>query len=660
MLLAFAPGQNGGAFAQELAQDHLSLAIMSAAQGTYTPAQLALDVSQGARIASSAYTTPQPPQLALAPRAGGGQILGWPAARRRAQRAPQLLRPGLLAAHVPGGGAYAGLLRGDGAHAALAADESGRVAAVSLGAPQTLLPRAALLLDRSHFVVCDLPGGSAGARDLLALTRARAPAELLIVVQAAAGGTQGQLLWLGTAGLAGMHASELTSDTTRERGLVSSIDLAPTILRRLGIGSLPADVRGAPIRLDGTLALSSLRSLMARLRVIGPRRLRALGVLLCAAAALLLAAALARGSSGQMRRAQALRLCGLAALWTPVITLLPAALEPPAAAEYALIVAGSFVVALLSDTALRWPKALIAPAVVTLVAFVADALAGSQLLMRSLLGPDPILGARFYGFGNELKSGLAVMALFALATAIYTRQPSPRDRAHESRRSAAAFIATGTLLALIEGWSRIGAAVGGVVLVCAATAVAAVMLAPGSVTRRRALIALASPAAGLVLLAALDLATAHGSGHYTGSILHARSAGDLRDLLVRRYSAAWGELHNHAMPVATAFALLCAALALRWRDRVLAPVGKHPAFAAALAGSITAGIVGSLVEDSGPVLLVVAAFALGSALSYLSGRPRSRGHVRRQARAATRITIEPARGPASTGSAPSATSLRCA
>ena len=40
--------------------------------------------------------------------------------------------------------------------------------------------------------------------------------------------------------------------------------------------------------------------------------------------------------------------------------------------------------------------------------------------MRSLLGPDPILGARFYGIGNELKSGLAVLVLAAVAAALYT------------------------------------------------------------------------------------------------------------------------------------------------------------------------------------------------------------------------------------------------
>jgi hypothetical protein len=160
--------------------------------------------------------------------------------------------------------------------------------------------------------------------------------------------------------------------------------------------------------------------------------------------------------------------------------------------------------------------------------------------------------------------------------------------------------------------------------VCAALAVAAVMLAPGTVTRRRALIVLISPVVGLVALAAIDLATAHGSGHFTGSVLHARSAGDVRDIIVRRYKAAWGELHNHVMPVATALALVCAAFGVRRRERLLAPVGGDPAWLAALAGGLTAGVVGALVEDSGPVLLVVAVFALGCVTAYLWGRPAPR------------------------------------
>ena len=75
------------------------------------------------------------------------------------------------------------------------------------------------------------------------------------------------------------------------------------------------------------------------------------------------------------------------------------------------------------------------------------------------------------------------------------------------------------------------------------------------------------------------------------------------------------------MPFATALALLASALGVRLRERLLAPVGADPAWLAALAGGLAAGIVGALTEDSGPVLLVVAVFALGCVLSYLWNRP---------------------------------------
>ena len=78
------------------------------------------------------------------------------------------------------------------------------------------------------------------------------------------------------------------------------------------------------------------------------------------------------------------------------------------------------------------------------------------------------------------------------------------------------------------------------------------------------------------------------------------------------------------MPIATAAALAGAVLGVRLRERLLAPVGGDPGWLAALAGGLAAGLVGSLVEDSGPVLLLVAVFALGCVLSYLWGRPPKR------------------------------------
>src|SRR5262249_52696887 len=45
----------------------LSVGIMSATEGRYTTEQLLLDITQGARVASSAYARARPPALALRP-----------------------------------------------------------------------------------------------------------------------------------------------------------------------------------------------------------------------------------------------------------------------------------------------------------------------------------------------------------------------------------------------------------------------------------------------------------------------------------------------------------------------------------------------------------------------------------------------------------------
>jgi hypothetical protein len=584
----------------------LSVGIMSATQGAYRTPQLLLDITQGARVSSSAYPHP-PPALSLARTGAGAVVVGWSTARRRAEDAPQLLQPGLLAAQVPGGAGYVAATGENNVDGVVAADRKGRIAAVSLGTGRSLLGRVAAMSREHGLTVVDLPGGGEGLADLRALSRARAAGELLIAVQRVPDVRGGELLWTAFGGLAGGGGRSLTSQTTNEHGLIAAVDLAPTILRHLGPSAIPSTVRGKAVTTDGPLRSASLRSLMGRLRVIGGRRLRALALLLGLWALLLLA-----GAGSAAGRARAMRVGGLGILWAPVAVLIPAALEPSAPVEYVTIALLCLALGAVTDLLVPWPRAPLAPALVGIAALVVDALAGTQLLMRSLLGPNPILGARFYGIGNELKSGLAVLVLAAIAGALY---PAVRGR-----RAAAAMLGGGILLAVIEGSARIGAGVGGVILVSAGFALAAVMMLPGAVTRRRLLIVTVSPLAGLLALAALDLATAHGGGHFNGSILHARSAGDLRDVLIRRYGAAWNELKNHAMPAATAIALGYGALGVRRRGRLLAPVGADPAWTAALAGGLAAGVVGALTEDSGPLLLVVAMFALGCVAAYLSGR----------------------------------------
>jgi hypothetical protein len=603
----------------------LSMGLLSATQGTYTTAQLLLDITQGARVSYSAYSPPLPPILSLTTSRAGAQVSNWPRVLKRADGAPQILQPGLLATAIPGRAAYVGIAGENHADGALAADRTGHLAAVSLGPAANLPARIAQLSERYALLVADLPAGPLGDAQLRLLAASRPPSQLLLVVQRAPDRQGYELLWSALAGLGGGRT--LTSSTTNQQGLIAAIDLAPTILHHLAL-PIPSAMRGTPVRSGDAFDGSQLRGLKTRLEVVYSRRLPALAWLLIAWGALLLSALTpTRRGDPTRRRAAALRIGALAMLWAPAAELLPAALEPSQQLEYALLVLLCFALGFTSDRLLAWPRAPLAPALAAIVAFTADALLHTQLLIRSLLGPNPIFGARFYGIGNELKSTLAVLVFAAVAALLY---PAVRGR-----RAATTIALAGIALAVVEGSARIGAGVGGVILVSAGTAVATIMLLPGQLTRRRALTVLIAPVAGLVALAALDLATAHGSGHFTGSILHARSAGELRDVIQRRYSAAYDELKHGLMPVATALALLGAIVGIRRRERLLAPVAADPAWLAAFAGGLTAGVVGALAEDSGPVLLVVAVFTLICVLCYLWGQPEDlRRHTSGRRRAA--------------------------
>jgi hypothetical protein len=211
-------------------------------------------------------------------------------ARERAESAPQLLQPGLLASQIPGGVSYVGVTGASALDGVLAADRNGYIASVSLGPASTLPARVATASRHQHLVVADLPGGEEGRAELLALSESRPPSELLLVVERVASSSAGQLLWSAAAGLSGGGFKELRSPSTEQRGLIASFDLAPTILAHLG-ETPSSQMRGRAIVTDGPLRSSSLRRLMARLQVIGSRRLKALGFLLCTWALLMVLAA---------------------------------------------------------------------------------------------------------------------------------------------------------------------------------------------------------------------------------------------------------------------------------------------------------------------------------------------------------------------------------
>lgn len=585
----------------------LALGMLSATQSGYSQEQALLDITQGSRTSLSTYSPKNPPALRLLDDGERGQIVDWLAAVMRAETAPAPIVPGLLASSVPGGVGYVGIRGQPNLEAIAAADRDGTVHGLSLGNRDTVAQRTGELLARHDVVVTLLPPGLDGDRQLDLLIDRRAADELLIAMQAPPPATGPQLLWAGIVGLRRGAGGSFSSATTHLDGVAANIDLLPTILDHLGL-EVPRQVRGQPIVRGGVRDAAALEALDARLSVVTSRRMPALQTFLFTWLAVMLLAGIVRDRVGVRF---AMRLGGLALLWLPFMVLVTAALAPSKQAEQFLLAGGSFLLALATDRLVPWPRGPAVPAIAGLVAYAVDLVNHSHLIIRSLMGPSPRSGSRFYGLGNELEIALTLLLLIAIAAVL--------PRRARTRGGAVAFALGGVALAAVMGWGRLGADVGGIFTVAGGAAAATLLMLPGGVTRRALAVALATPALGLAGLAILDLATS-GDGHFTRTVLEG-SWRDQLDTFERRYRLAWSIVSSNYGPVLLLLCVLAVTYALRHRRRIYGEVELDPVWRACLLGGLAASISGSLFNDSGPMLLFIGIVALTFLTAYLRAGP---------------------------------------
>jgi hypothetical protein len=591
----------------------LALGMLSATQSGYSPQQALLDMTSGTRTSRGTYHPSTPPDMSLLPippaaadGSASGLIVNWIAALSRAESAPADIVPGLLASSIPGAAGYAGIRGQTNLEAVVAATRAGIVDTVSLGPGDTVAARANALLAQKRLVVALLPPGYAGDRQLDELIAARRSGELLIAMEDPPPFSGPQLLWTGIAGIGPADAG-FTSATTHIDGIAAAIDLLPTILDHLG-EPVPDGVRGQPIRIAGPRDADALTQLDDRLSVIASRRIPALETFLLTWLGVILLAGTLRDRVGVRF---GMRIGGLALMWLPALLLLSAALAPSEQAELFLIAGGSFVLALLTDRLLPWPRGPAAPTIVALLAYTVDLANHSHLVIRSLLGPSPRSGSRFYGLGNELEIALTIVLLVGLAAVLRNRG--------RTRGNALAFALGGVALAGVVGSGRLGADVGGIFTIAGGAAVATLLLLPGGLTKRAIGLAILTPIAGLAALAALDLATG-GDGHFTRTVLHG-SASDQLNTFQRRYELAWSIVSHGYAPLLTILCGLAVAYALVHRDRVYATIRGDAVWRAALGGGLAASIAGSLFNDSGPLLLFIGIVSLTFVTAYLRSPP---------------------------------------
>jgi hypothetical protein len=573
---------------------------MSAGVGGVPSEQTFLDVSQGNRIDDALYHRHLPGLFPFA-----REVPEWSEVVARADGAPADLVPGLLAQRLESAGVAVNAQQPMSSAALTAANQNGLVA--------PLRPR--------HCAGRCLAVVTTGVVGLAERARQLHGNDLLIAIASPPPG-RNRALPVGIAGQG--FDGNLTSDSTKTDGYVLSTDIAPTILDRFGV-SIPEQMDGEPMRAEGPVDPAAVRDLADRMAAIPDRREPIL--VICLVAWSLIAFAVNR-IVFRLRRV-ALAWLALAFAYMPLLLLLGAWLEPSAVVEGMLVGLGAAGLAALTVRFARGWRGLAIACAITVIAYATDVIAGSDLTRLSLLGPNPIFGARFYGIGNELEALIAVMVPVGVAAGLtaYTGW----GRRLSERAAVGAFLGAGVGGAVVFGAGHFGADVGAAIVLPIGAAVSAVAL-PGqsfeafarygahnpskSVGRLRVVAAvIAAPVAALVLLAFIDLVSG-GNSHLTRSIIDAGGASDLADVVERRLRLSAHDFAQAAgNPLFWVVVVGICVAASQWR-RIDAWLRPAPIARAGLIGACTAVAVGVLVNDSGASFLVLGSLALGAFLAF--------------------------------------------
>ena len=567
----------------------MSVGLMSAGIGQVPAAQTYLDISQGNRINRSLYGsgTPAPHFESVSPEVQRVDSQAWSTIVDRASGAPAELTPGLLVSTLEGAGVGVRTIRAAGSERLVAVDAAGQVRvdrACAAGCPGLTVTRGALA-DAAALA------GRLNGDDLL-IAFAKPPPE------------KDHELAIGIAG-SGYHG-QLSSESSHTDGLVLSTDIAPTVIDRFHV-SVPGEVVGQMITSSGEPDAGALTDLERRLSEVGPRRHTVIGVNLMIWTALALLGAIVGRRRG-LRIAIPILAATLA--FAPALMLLAPAFDPSELAERLIVGVGAPALALLCVTLVGPWRALALGAAVSVGGYAVDVVTGSYLTTRSLMGPNPSLGVRFYGIGNELEAMVAALSVLGAGAALQAWAPRI-----ERRRAAAVFALAGLVTVIAFAPGRFGADVGAAIDVPVGAAVAVAVCLGAK--RGRALLILLVPFAALAALATIDLVTG-GDSHLTRTVLQAGGLHSLGDVAERRlrlsamsFSRYFG---NPAFWITVAFVILGMV-----KRRTVQSWFSGSSYAwAGFAGAVAATLVGTVANDSGALLLMIgtAYVAMGAGVAW--------------------------------------------
>jgi len=562
-----------------------AVGLMNPSLGDAGADQTWLDVSQGARMFDLMYDSPLNILSARPP-----FVSGWEKVLERAASAGGDIRPGLLGSVLRRNG-----LVPEVADPAGVGDPSS-LALVSLNGRLNRAPAECPGPDCHSPVTVSTASLAAAA----GLSKQRTRGELMLVIEKPPAESGEQLaIAIAGPGFTGM----LRSASTRTPGYVLSTDIAPTVLRHFGIGLAPA-MSGLVIESGGQVDFEALADLEGRYRQVGESKGTAMLIPL-------LAWFFVTGGVilfGRRRyAAPAVRTLGIAVILLPAVLLLTASLSPTTGLESAIAALLPVIAALLLMRLVPGWRGLAIACAVTVLAFIIDLVGGLALTPKAVIGPNPGLGARFYGIGNELESTLMVLTSIGTGAALQAW-----GCGLSARRQAGFFLLAGLAGTVIFASGRFGADVGAAIIFPVAAVVGASVVLGKP---RLVWLGLAAAGIALALLAVVDVLSG-AETHFVRSVFEGGSGDSALDVILHRLGATADSFTSLSRLPVTLVALALIAFAWLRRARLESLLSGFPLVRAGLIAAAAGSLIGALSNDSGALFVQVGVLYIGLAILF--------------------------------------------
>ena len=400
----------------------------------------------------------------------------------------------------------------------------------------------------------------------------------------------------------GTDARGMRSATTRRTGIVSIVDVAPTVLARLGVAR-PTAMEGTPWEASGP-ARDLLAAQRAFVRDNDAAVLRdvlvqpvtyAYAITATVVTFIGLLVLRSRDRAGSRVALAAVEILALALVVYPAVALLAQLLPfaewgpvPWAVATIAVAIAGGALVA-----PARGARPVVAVLGITGTVVALDALSGSHLQYDNPFGYSPTVAARYTGLGN-LTAALLTVAALLLGAVLASRRAT--------RGVAVALLGAVVVVDAAPFW---GADIGGILSLGPAFALAAWLWWDRPVRARTGVVAIGGTIALLTAATLVDLSRPRDRRTHLGRLVQSvrdDGWGRLGVVVRRKLDANLDQLLRSVwtwtVPLMLV-ALIVLAHEVRRRGGLTRLGARVPARRGALVGLAVAAVLGGVLNDSG-------------------------------------------------------------